>query len=106
MRPHVLLGHYGRVVMLLSRATGTTSLSSSQWFVHVFTACVPRPFPSLFKGRGVSRLMGTQYLLVIGGEGSTPTTRHSQYQYDQLATGRVRTNEHNLFNLSTSKIQL
>ena len=24
--------------------------------VHVFTACVPRPFPSQFKGRGVSRL--------------------------------------------------
>ena len=50
--------------------------------------------------------MGTEYLLIIGGIGSTPTTRHSQYQYDQMVTGAVRTNEHNLFNLSTSKIQL
>ena len=50
--------------------------------------------------------MGTEYLLIIGGFGSTPTTRHSQYQYDQTVTDAVRTNEHNLFNLSTSKIQL
>ena len=52
------------------------------------------------------KCMGTEYLLIIGGVGSTPTTRHSQYQYDQLDNGLVRTNEHNLFNLSTSKIQL
>ena len=50
--------------------------------------------------------MGTEYLLIIGGLGSTPTTHHSQYQYDQMVNGLVRTNEHNLFNLSTSKIQL
>ena len=56
--------------------------------------------------------MGTEYLLVIGGQGSTPTTYQSHYQYDQLASGLVRTNEvvrtneHNLLNLSTSKIQL
>ena len=50
--------------------------------------------------------MGTEYLLVIGGHGSTPTTYQSHYQYDQLVDGRVRTNEHNLLNLSTSKIQL
>ena len=50
--------------------------------------------------------MGTEYLLIIGGAGSTPTTHHSQYQYDQMSNGAVRTNEHNLFNLSTSKIQL
>ena len=50
--------------------------------------------------------MGTEYLLIIGGGGPTPTTHHSQYQYDQMASGHVRTNEHNLFNLSTSKIQL
>ena len=47
--------------------------------------------------------MGTEYL-IIGGGGSTPTTRHSQYQYDQMVNGHVYTNEHNLFNLSTSKI--
>ena len=51
--------------------------------------------------------MGTEYLLIIGGGGPTPTTRHSQYQYDQVVDdGLVHTNEHNLFNLSTSKIQL
>ena len=50
--------------------------------------------------------MGTEYLLIIGGKGSTPTTRHSQYQYDQMVSGAVYTNEHNLFNISTSKIQL
>uniref|UniRef100_A0A1X7ULS2 ZU5 domain-containing protein n=1 Tax=Amphimedon queenslandica TaxID=400682 RepID=A0A1X7ULS2_AMPQE len=44
--------------------------------------------------------MGTEYLLVIGGAGSTPTTYQSQYQYDQMYNGRVRTNEHNLLNLS------
>ena len=48
--------------------------------------------------------MGTEYLLIIGGGGSTPTTRHSQYQYEDQPNGAVRTNEHNLFNLSTSKI--
>ena len=50
--------------------------------------------------------MGTEYLLVIGGYGSTPTTYQSHYQYDQMVSGRVCTNEHNLLNLSTSKIQL
>ena len=50
--------------------------------------------------------MGTEYLLVIGGHGSTPTTYQSHYQYEQMVTGRVRTNENNLLNLSTSKIQL
>ncbi|XP_019852457.1 PREDICTED: uncharacterized protein LOC109582241 [Amphimedon queenslandica] len=45
--------------------------------------------------------MDTEYLLVIGGEGSTPMAYQSQYQYDQLANGRVYTNEHNLLNLST-----
>ena len=50
--------------------------------------------------------MGTEYLLVIGGKGSTPTTYQSHYQYDQLVIGNVYTNEHNLLNLSTSKIQL
>ena len=50
--------------------------------------------------------MGTEYLLIIGGKGSTPTTHHSHFKYDHLVNGHVRTNEHNLFNLSTSKIQL
>uniref|UniRef100_A0A1X7T0B8 Uncharacterized protein n=1 Tax=Amphimedon queenslandica TaxID=400682 RepID=A0A1X7T0B8_AMPQE len=45
--------------------------------------------------------MGTEYLFMIGGTGSTPTTYQSQYQYIQLVTGRIRTNEQNLLNLST-----
>uniref|UniRef100_A0A1X7TIT4 Uncharacterized protein n=1 Tax=Amphimedon queenslandica TaxID=400682 RepID=A0A1X7TIT4_AMPQE len=45
--------------------------------------------------------MGTEYLFMIGGAGSTPTTYQSQYQYIQLGTGRIRTNEQNLLNLST-----
>ncbi|XP_019859955.1 PREDICTED: kelch domain-containing protein 10-like [Amphimedon queenslandica] len=45
--------------------------------------------------------MGTEYLFMIGGFGSTPTTYQSQYQYIQLGTGRIRTNEQNLLNLST-----
>ena len=48
--------------------------------------------------------MGTEYLLIIGGLGFTPTTRHSQYQYVVQPNGAVRTNENNLFNLSKSKI--
>ncbi|XP_019856299.1 PREDICTED: uncharacterized protein LOC109584846 [Amphimedon queenslandica] len=45
--------------------------------------------------------MGTEYLFMIGGAGSTPTTYQSQYQYIQLGTGAIRTNEQNLLNLST-----
>ena len=59
-----------------------------------------------FGGMMCMECMGTEYLLIIGGHGSTPTTRHSQYQYDQLVNDRDCTNEHNLFNLSTSKIHL
>uniref|UniRef100_A0A1X7SG64 Uncharacterized protein n=1 Tax=Amphimedon queenslandica TaxID=400682 RepID=A0A1X7SG64_AMPQE len=47
--------------------------------------------------------MGTEYLFMIGGTGSTPTTYQSQYQYIQIGRSRIRTNEQNLLNLSTSK---
>ena len=50
--------------------------------------------------------MGTEYLFMIGGLGSTPTTYQSQYQYVQLVNGHIRTNEQNLLNLSTSKYLL
>ena len=50
--------------------------------------------------------MGTEYLFMIGGAGSTPTTYQSQYQYIQLVDGHIRTNEQNLLNLSTSKYLL
>uniref|UniRef100_A0A1X7UEM5 CARD domain-containing protein n=1 Tax=Amphimedon queenslandica TaxID=400682 RepID=A0A1X7UEM5_AMPQE len=45
--------------------------------------------------------MGTEYLFMIGGVGSTPTTYQSQYHYIQLLNGHIRTNEQNLLNLST-----
>ena len=50
--------------------------------------------------------MGTEYLFMIGGSGSTPTTYQSQYQYIRMVNGRIRTNEQNLLNLSTSKYLL
>ena len=46
---------------------------------------------------------GAEWLLIIGGLGSTPTVYHSQFQYDQLKDSRVRTNEQLLYNLSTGK---
>uniref|UniRef100_A0A1X7TGB8 HTH CENPB-type domain-containing protein n=1 Tax=Amphimedon queenslandica TaxID=400682 RepID=A0A1X7TGB8_AMPQE len=45
--------------------------------------------------------MGTEYLFMIGGTGSIPTTYQSQYQYIQIGRSRIRTNEQNLLNLST-----
>ena len=49
---------------------------------------------------------GAEWLLIIGGLGSTPTVYHPQFQYDQLKDGRVRTNEQLLYNVSTGKILL
>ena len=46
---------------------------------------------------------GVHYLLVIGGSGSAPSTQQPQAQYIQLPSGIVRTNEQNLYNMSTSK---
>ena len=50
--------------------------------------------------------MGTEYLFMIGGTGSTPTTYQSQYQYIQKVNGHICTNEQNLLNLSSSKYLL
>ena len=47
---------------------------------------------------------GAEYLVIIGGGGSTPTVYHPQFQYDQLKIGVVRTNEQLLYNVSTGKI--
>uniref|UniRef100_A0A1X7U4A0 CARD domain-containing protein n=2 Tax=Amphimedon queenslandica TaxID=400682 RepID=A0A1X7U4A0_AMPQE len=54
-----------------------------------------------FGGMVCLESMGTEYLFMIGGTGSTPTTYQSQYQYFQLDTGHIHTNEQNLLNIST-----
>ncbi|XP_019858502.1 PREDICTED: uncharacterized protein LOC105314548 [Amphimedon queenslandica] len=46
---------------------------------------------------------GAEYLVIIGGFGSTPTVYHPQFQYDQLSDGDVRTNEQLLYNVSTGQ---
>ena len=58
--------------------------------------------------RGSGSMMLTEYggvhrLLVIGGRGSPPSTKLPQAQYIHLTNDRVRTNEQNLYNISTSK---
>ena len=58
--------------------------------------------------RGYGGMMLTEYegvhrLLVIGGVGSPPSIKLSQAQYIQFSSGRVYTNEQNLYNISTSK---
>jgi hypothetical protein len=42
-------------------------------------------------------------LLMIGGCGSPPTIPHQQFQYVKLSSGRVRTNEINMFTPSSGK---
>ena len=56
-----------------------------------------------YGGMMLTEYGGVHYLLVIGGIGSPPSTKLSQTQYIQLPSGRVRTNEQNLYNISTSK---
>ncbi|XP_019858244.1 PREDICTED: uncharacterized protein LOC109586489 [Amphimedon queenslandica] len=46
---------------------------------------------------------GAEYLVIIGGKGSTPTVYHPQFLYDQLNNGRIRTNEQLLYNVSTGQ---
>ena len=58
--------------------------------------------------RGYGGMMLTEYggvhrLLVIGGQGSPPSIKLPQAQYIDFPDGRVRTNEQNLYNISTSK---
>ena len=46
---------------------------------------------------------GVHCLLMIGGIGSPPTMELPNTQYVKLSSGRVRTNEHNMYNISTGK---
>ena len=43
-------------------------------------------------------------LLLIGGRGSPPSKQLPHAEYYQLSSGRVRTNEHNMYDLTTGKI--
>ena len=56
-----------------------------------------------FGGMMLAECGGLHKLLVIGGSGSPPSTQLPQAEYIQLPSGRVRTNEQNLYNMSTSK---
>ena len=47
---------------------------------------------------------GVHCLLVIGGKGSPPTVELPNTQYVKLSDGHVRTNEHNMYNISTGKL--
>ncbi|XP_019861137.1 PREDICTED: uncharacterized protein LOC109589502 [Amphimedon queenslandica] len=46
---------------------------------------------------------GTDYLFMVGGRGTAPAVKHRQFQYDQLKSGRVQTNEQLLYNLSNGQ---
>ena len=49
---------------------------------------------------------GTDYLFMVGGEGSTaPAVKHPQFQYEQIINGFVHTNEQLLYNLSKGEFQ-
>uniref|UniRef100_A0A1X7UUL5 Kelch domain-containing protein n=1 Tax=Amphimedon queenslandica TaxID=400682 RepID=A0A1X7UUL5_AMPQE len=47
---------------------------------------------------------GVHHLLMIGGFGSKPAVQLPHYKYRKLLNGRWRTNEHSMYNLSSSKI--
>ena len=58
--------------------------------------------------RGFGNMILTEYggahrLLIIGGAGSPPSIKLPQAQYIQLPSGRIHTNEQNLYNISKSK---
>ena len=46
---------------------------------------------------------GVHHLLMIGGYGSKPAVQLPHYKYIQLFGGGWRTNEHSIYNLSSSK---
>ena len=48
---------------------------------------------------------GTDYLFMVGGAGSTPAVKHPQFQYDQIMSFDVFTNEQLLYNLSNGEFQ-
>ena len=49
---------------------------------------------------------GVHHLLMIGGEGSKPAVQQPHYNYIELPDGLWCTNEHSIYNISSSKILL
>ena len=49
---------------------------------------------------------GVHHLLMIGGIGSKPAVQLPHYKYIELSSGRWRTNEHSMYNISLSKVLL
>ena len=49
---------------------------------------------------------GVQHLLMIGGLGSKPAVQLPHYKYIELPNGLWRTNEHSIYNISSSKVLL
>ena len=49
---------------------------------------------------------GIHHLLMIGGYGSKPAVQLPHYKYIEFTSRRWRTNEHSMYNLSSSKILL
>ena len=47
---------------------------------------------------------GVHHLLMIGGDGSKPAVQLPHYKYIQVSDGKWCTNEHSIYNLSSSKI--
>ncbi|XP_019860615.1 PREDICTED: uncharacterized protein LOC109588952 [Amphimedon queenslandica] len=44
---------------------------------------------------------GVHHLLMIGGMGSTPAVQLPHYKYNKFSSGKWRTNEHSMYNLSS-----
>ena len=49
---------------------------------------------------------GVHHLLMIGGKGSKPAVQLPHNKYIKLLSGRWRTNEHSMYNISSSKVLL
>ena len=49
---------------------------------------------------------GVHHLLMIGGRGSKPAVQLPHYKYIELPNGNWHTNEHSIYNISSSKVLL
>ena len=65
-------------------------------------AVMKRGFGGMMSNK-LGGITGQYSLLIVGGYGVTTSTYHPRAQYYQLPSARVRTNEHNLYDLTTGK---